>query len=62
MLEDSFKFNNTTVNTWEVVDADICQSDSLNQLLVCIVRVTGNVRGRVCPRRDIVVTVPLIKL
>jgi hypothetical protein len=41
MLEDSFKFNNTTVDTWEVIDGDICQSDSLNQLLVCIVRVTG---------------------
>jgi hypothetical protein len=36
ILEDSFKFNTTTVDTWEVVDGDICQSD-----IVCIVRVTG---------------------
>lgn len=40
IFEDSFKFNATIVDTWEVVDGDICQSDSLNRLLVCIVRVT----------------------
>jgi hypothetical protein len=41
IFEDSLKFNTTTVDTWEVIDGDICQSDSLNRLLVCIVRAMG---------------------